>query len=74
MATNPLSRAEAGAASFERRAQRADESRNSCLKLFFALLHEMSQPLTALAGEIQTALFDHRPEAEYREVLQSCAA
>ncbi len=74
MATNGLSRAEAGAFSFEHRTQRAEESRNWCLKLLSSLVHEMSQPLTVLAGEIQLALLDHHPETEYRELLHRCAA
>jgi len=74
MVTNALSRVEAGTASFEHRTQRAEESRNWCLKLLSVLLHETSQPLTVLAGEIQLALLDHHPETEYRQVLQQCAA
>ena len=74
MATNGLSRAETRTVSFEHRAQRAEESRAWCLKLLSALLHEMSQPLTVLAGEIQLLLLDQHPETEYREVLQQCAA
>lgn len=74
MATNALSCAGAGIVLFENRARRAEESRNWCLKLLSMLLHEMSQPLTVLAGEIQLALLDHHSETEYRGVLQQCAA
>jgi len=74
MATKGLSQAATRTVSFERRAQRAEESRNWCSKLLSVLLHEMSQPLTVLAGEIQLLLLDHHPESEYREVLQQCAA
>jgi len=74
MASQRLSQRGAATVSFERRTQRAEEARDWCLKLLSVLLHEMSQPLTVLAGEIQLLLLDHHPETEYREVLQQCAA
>jgi len=74
MASQGLSQRGAVTVSFERRTQRAEESRDWGLKLLSVLLHEMSQPLTVLAGEIHLLLLDHHPETEYREVLQQCAA
>lgn len=74
MATSGLSHAEAGGVSLEQRTQRAEDSRNWCLKLLSVLIHEMSQPLTVLAGEIQLALLNQHPETEYREVLHCCKA
>jgi signal transduction histidine kinase len=65
--------AESETAWLERRLLRAEESRTWCLRLVSVLIHEISQPLTVLAGEIQLALRDHHPEAEYREVLEGCA-
>ena len=60
------------ASAVERRLRRAEESRAWCLKLISKLIHEMSQPLTILAGEMQLALQDGRTEAQYRAVLDTC--
>jgi signal transduction histidine kinase len=58
---------------FERRLRRAEESRDWCLRLISKLIHEMSQPLTTLAGEMQLALQDDTAaEAQYRAVLETC--
>lgn len=56
---------------FDRRLRRAEESRDWCLRLISKLIHEMSQPLTILAGEMQLALQQEITEAQYRAVLEA---
>jgi len=62
---------ESEAPGFEHRLRRAEESRDWCLKLISKFIHEMSQPLTTLYGELQLALQEDDPEAQYRAVLEA---
>jgi len=53
------------------RLQRVEDSRDWCLKLISKLIHEMSQPLTILYGEMHLALRNHPTEASLRAVVES---
>jgi signal transduction histidine kinase len=68
-----MAQASAETTDMEDRLRRAEESRTWSLKLLSAFAHEISQPLTVIAGEIQLALLGAHPEAEYRKVLERCA-
>jgi len=58
-------------ADLERRLARAEESRTWLLRLISELIHEASQPLTVLYGELQLALESGPDEDEHRALLQA---
>jgi two-component system sensor histidine kinase QseC len=64
---------QAPATSLAHRLERAEESREWCLKFISRLIHDMSQPLTVLYGEIHLALTAPSRESEYRAVLEASA-
>lgn len=54
--------------------QTVEGTEDWCSRVLSVFIHDISQPLTVLAGEIQLALLDSHSAAEYRQALEACQA